>query len=38
MNSVIQGFATGIGAGISNWLLIKRLEHLEKKILEKKEW
>ena len=32
---VVQGFSTGLGVGIANWLLIRRLEHLENKIQKK---
>ena len=35
-NTVANGFATGLGVGLSNWLLIKRLESLEVKLKEKK--
>ena len=33
--AVIGGIATGLGVGISNWLFIKRVEYLEKKILQR---
>ncbi|MDP3765297.1 MAG: hypothetical protein Q8R04_02190 [Nanoarchaeota archaeon] len=29
---IVQGFSTGLGVGFANWLLIKRLEALEKKL------
>jgi len=29
---IINGFATGIGVGLANWIAIKRLENLEKKM------
>ena len=32
---IINGFATGIGAGIANYLIIRRLETIEKRIQEK---
>jgi hypothetical protein len=32
LQSIIQGFTTGIGSGLSTWLIIKRLEKLEHKI------
>jgi len=32
---VIQGFSTGLGVGIANWLLIKRLEYVESGIIKK---
>ena len=28
-----MGFSTGIGVGVANWIFIKRLEHIEKKII-----
>ena len=28
----MQGFATGLGVGIVNWLFVKRLEKIEEKI------
>lgn len=27
--AILTGFFTGIGVGLANWLLIKRLEHIE---------
>ena len=32
---IVQGFATGLGVGFANWLFIKRLESLEKKLQNK---
>lgn len=32
---VLNGFFTGLGVGLANWIFIKRLEYLEKKILKK---
>ena len=32
---IINGFSTGIGVGLANWLAIKRLEHLEKRFEDK---
>ena len=29
---VLTGFASGIGTGLSNWLIVKRLDHLETKM------
>lgn len=29
---IVNGFSTGIGVGLANWIAIKRLEHLEKRI------
>jgi hypothetical protein len=29
---VLTGFASGIGTGLSNWLIVKRLEHIENKV------
>lgn len=34
---IITGFCSGIGTGLANWLLIKRLEHIENIILKKEE-
>jgi len=34
-NGIVQGFSTGIGVGLSNWILIKRLENLEKRLQDK---
>ena len=31
---VVNGFASGLGVGMANWLLIKRLERFETKIKE----
>ena len=35
VQGIMNGFAAGLGAGIANWLLIKRLEIIEKKIQNK---
>lgn len=32
MQGILNGFATGIGAGIANYLIIRRLETIEKRI------
>lgn len=32
VNGVVQGFATGIGVGLANWFLIKRLGSLEHRV------
>jgi len=34
---VIQGFSTGIGVGLSNWIFIKRLEKLEERLFKRKQ-
>ena len=28
---IMNGFATGVGVGLANWIIIKRLENLEKR-------
>ena len=33
---ILNGFASGIGVGLSNWLLIKRLEKMELKLLKRR--
>ena len=35
-SGVIQGFCTGEGVGLANWVFVKRLEVLEQKILKAK--
>lgn len=32
LQGILTGFSTGIGVGIANWLLIKRLERLEDRV------
>ena len=32
---IMNGFATGIGAGVANYFIIRRFEKVEKKIQEK---
>ena len=29
---VVQGFSTGLGAGLANYLFMKRLENVEKRL------
>lgn len=35
IQAILTGFFTGIGVGLANWLLIRRLENIEKRIQEK---
>lgn len=35
VQAILTGFFTGIGVGLANWLLIKRLEKLEKQVQKK---
>jgi len=34
MQGILTGFCSGIGMGLANWLLIKRLEKVEVKLIE----
>lgn len=33
---VIQGFCTGAGVGLANWIFVKRLERFEERLFKKK--
>lgn len=35
IQAILTGFFTGIGVGLANWLLIRRLENIEKRIQER---
>ena len=35
IQGILNGFATGLGAGAANYFIIKRLEKIEKKIQKK---
>ncbi len=36
IQGIIMGFSTGIGVGVANWIFIKRLEHIEEKIIKER--
>lgn len=36
VQGVINGFSSGLGVGIANYFVLKRIEHIETKLMERK--